>query len=157
MRTLRLLSIGLVVFFTGCATVDDLTRLSCTPSTAPGEVTLQRVAYLYRIDGEPNLSLWDSPLRSGEWNAGQLTLKEPTPIYTLAPGTSMVIAKVSRTRGTGAVPSTIQVDGEARIENALVAFHYAWGENEHVNHAPWEASADNPHEFNRVVTCKRTN
>jgi hypothetical protein len=146
--------IGVVVLMGGCASVEDLTHLSCTPPTSPSEVTLKREAYIYQIQGEPGVSLWDSPLRNGRWDAGQLILDEQVPLYTLAAGTQLTITGVTRQQRSGSLPADIIVEGTARIDTATVAFHYDWGKDSRVNYAPWESTSENTHELSRAVSCK---
>jgi hypothetical protein len=148
------ISVGIVVAMVGCASIEDLTHLSCTPPTSPSDVILQRDAYLYQIQGEPGVSLWDSPLRNGRWDAGQLTLDEQVPLYTLAAGTQLTITRVTRQQRSGSLPADIIVEGTASIDTATVVFHYNWGKDSHVNYAPWESTTDNTHDLSRAVSCR---
>jgi hypothetical protein len=153
---MRMLVALVAILLGGCASIEDLTHLSCTPSFSPNDVTLKREAYLYKIEGESDISLWNSPLRYGQGlgESKHLIIHTPPPLYTLAPGTRLTITRVTRETHFDNPPNVIHVKGVAHLAGADVPFIYSWGIGNHVNYAPWETETYNPSDFSRTMQCK---
>ena len=153
---MRALVAFLSMLLCGCASVEDLTRLSCIPTTAASDVWLKREAYLYKIDGESEISLWSSPYRygSGQDASGHLQIHTPPPLYTLGTGTRITIVRVTRETHFDNPPNVIRVRAVAHVGNVTVPFRYSWGIGNHINYAPWETDTYDPRDFSRAMECK---
>lgn len=152
---MRLFALSVLLILTGCASIQDLTHSSCTPSAKSGDVVLQREAYLYRVEGEAEISLRDYPRRFGQGvdETGRLAIHTPLALYTLPSGSHISIKRITRETHFDNPPNSIHVVGIAHLQGGDVPFVYVWGINNHVHFAPWESSAYDPRD-NRSMQCK---
>ncbi len=153
---MRAIPLFVVLALAGCTSVTDLTRATCVPGNLPGNVVLKREAYLYMLDNDRDVSLWNSPYRYGSGivdAAGHMQMHSPPPLRVLPAGTPLTIAKISReTRFDGPV-NTIHVKGVVHLEHDQ-PFYYIWGVDNRINYAPWESETYNPSDFSRTVSCE---
>ena len=144
-----------VLFLAGCASVQDLSQSRCLPNGVPSDVVLLRTAYLYKIEGEPNISLWDSPYTygSGVDASGKLQMHSPPALLTLPKGSRLTVQKVTRESHFDNPQDVIDVQGIAQTDRGRFHFVYTWGIGNKIKHAPWESEAYDPREFSRSIAA----
>jgi hypothetical protein len=154
---MKALLLSAIIFLSGCASVQDLSQSRCLPGGVPGDVTLLRTAYLYKIEGESTISLWDSPYTYGAGvdASGKLQMHSPPPLLTLPKGSRLSIQKVTRESHFDNPQDVIDVQGIAQTDRGQFKFVYTWGIGNKIHHAPWESATYDPKEFNRsIAQCR---
>ena len=153
----RLIIFAIAFLLYGCANVKEITHYSCIEPLVPPEVNSKRETYLYVIDGERDISLWDSPLRYGQGvdSAGKMIIHYPPPLHTLPVGTRMTIVRVTRETRFENTPNSIRVFGTVDIDSKPIRFAYLWGLENRVILAPWESEVYQPRARARLLDCVR--
>ncbi len=148
-------AIFLAIGILGCTQAQDITGASCVPEGVPGTVTLKREAYLYKFDGEPQISLWDARYRYGKADStGQMQIYSPEPLKVLPIGTQITIQRVRRVTGFDGPWDAIELSGLVRIDEEY-SFKYVWGVSNKIHSAPWEEAVYRPSDIDRVVDCAK--
>ena len=152
---MRTLLLTVALFLPGCASVEDLTQATCLPDGVPGEVALKRQAYLYKFDNESEISLWDYPYQygSGVDASGKMQMHSPPPLFVLPVNTRLSIQRITRETHFDNSRDAIHVQGVAHTGQGNLEFVYAWGIENRIKRAPWEADVYDPQEFSRTIGC----
>ena len=152
---MRILLLAIIFLLHGCASVQDMTHANCLPRGVPGDVSLRREAYLYKLQGESDISLWGSPYRygSGVDASGKMQMHSPPPLAVLPVGTRLTIQKITRETHFDNPRDVIHAHGVAHTIQGNLKFVYSWGIENKINYAPWETDVYDPRDFSRTIGC----
>jgi hypothetical protein len=159
MRIAPSMLLGFAVLLSGCRHIDTLTHAECRPANVPGEVVLQREAFLYRFDRDRDISMMDNLytyVRDHDANGKGIVTTKP-PLQVLPVGTRLSITGITRETGFDDPYKAIYASGIAHGPEGDLPFHYVWGLDNKIMKAPWESPIYAPREQNqRVVDCNDT-